>query len=72
MELADFLIGLVPALAVTFVCVVAFCRRRRRSSPLIVNNYTMAIERDADAQGRLPIVQPMPTMTTSQEWDRTP
>lgn len=69
MDLAEFLVGILPAAAIAFVCVVAFRRRRRRSSPLVLNPYTLMIEPDADAQGRLPIVQPMPPTTTSQGWD---
>ena len=66
MHLSSFLIGLLPVLGVGFVCVVAFRRRHRTSSPLIVNPYTLAVEPDADALGRVPVVQPMPPTTTSQ------
>jgi hypothetical protein len=68
MDLPSFLIGLLPVMAIGFVCVVAFRHRHKRhqTSPLILNPYTLAIERDADALGHLPVVQPAPGTTTSQ------
>jgi len=71
MDLSDFLIGLLPVIAIGFVCVVAFRRRhdRRHSSPMILNPYTLAIERDADALGHPPVVQPAPETTRSQKID---
>ena len=69
MDLPAFLIGLLPVMAIGFVCVVAFRRRhdRRHSSPMILNPYTLAIERDADALGHPPVVQPAPETTRSQK-----
>lgn len=69
MDLPAFLIGLLPVVAVGFVCVVAFRRRhdRRHSSPMILNPYTLAIERDADALGHPPVVQPALGTTRSQK-----
>ena len=69
MDLSDFLIGVLPVITVGSVCVVAFRRRhdRRHSSPMILNPYTLAIERDADALGHPPVVQPAPETTRSQK-----
>lgn len=71
MDLASFLVGLLPVLGVGAVCVVAFRRRRRYrgegSSLLVVNPYTLAVEPDADARGSLPVVQPDPPTTTLQK-----
>lgn len=72
MDLPSFLIGLLPVIAIGFVCVVAFRRRhdrRRSASPLIVNPYTLAVEPDANAVGQLPVVQPAPQTTTTQTFD---
>ena len=66
MAWASFLIAIAPFLAVGLVCVVAFRRRRRVRSPLIVNPYTLVIEPNADRLSELPIVQPMPPTSTSQ------
>jgi hypothetical protein len=71
MDLPGLLVGLLPVIAIGFVCVVAFRRRhdRRHSSPMIVNPYTLAIERDAEALGHPPVVQPGPETTRSQTID---
>lgn len=71
MDLPSFLIGLLPMIAIGFVCVVAFRRRhdRRGTSPLILNPYTLAVEPDADAHGHLPVVQPAPPTTNSRTMD---
>lgn len=69
MDLPSFLAGLLPALAIGFVGVVALRRRYRRSapSPLILNPYTQAVEPNADRLGTVPVVPPMPPTTTSQK-----
>jgi hypothetical protein len=71
MDLPSFLIGLLPVVAIGFVCVVAFLRRhdRKHASPMILNPYTLAIEPDADALGHLPGVQPAPGTTSSRGID---
>lgn len=71
MDLPAFLSGLLPVIAIGLVCVVAFRRRhdRRHPSPMILNPFTLAIERDADALGHLPVVQPTPETTRSQRID---
>lgn len=65
MDIASFLVGLLSTLAVLVVGVMAYRRRRRSGSPLILNR-TLVVEPDADALGRLPDVQPRPPVTTSQ------
>jgi len=71
MDLPSFLLGLLPTIAIGFVCVVTFRRRHDRggTSPLILNPYTLAVEPDADARGHLPLVQPAPATTSSQTMD---
>lgn len=69
MDVSSFLIGSLPLLAVGIVCVIAFRRRRRSTFPLIMNPYTMIVEPDAAALGKLPLVQPLPPTTTSQDLD---
>lgn len=71
MDLPSFLLGLLPTIAIGFVCLVAFRRRHDRggTSPLILNPYTLAVEPDADAHGHLPVVQPTPATTSSQTTD---
>lgn len=68
MDLPSFLIGLLPVVAIGFVSVVAFRRRRdRRGFPLILNPYTLAVEPDATALGHLPVEQPAPPSTSSRK-----